>query len=45
MNALPPQDPQLVKQRGKWLAEQCARDGFNYSHRIHVELWGDKRGI
>ncbi len=31
--------------RGRWLAEVCVNHGFNYSHRIHVELWGAKRGV
>lgn len=35
----------VIRQRGRWLADICVRRGYNYSHRIHVELWGDKRGV
>ena len=34
-----------VKQRGLWLAEICKKTGFRYSPRLHVDLWGDKRGV
>lgn len=37
-------DPATLAERGRWLAELCAREGFRYSTRIHVELWGDERG-
>lgn len=34
-----------IRERGRWLADVCVQRGYNYSHRIHVELWGDKRGV
>lgn len=34
-----------IKRRGSWLSGLCVRHGYNYSHRIHVELWGAKRGV
>lgn len=36
---------EAVKQRGLWLAEICKQTGFRYSPRLHVDLWGDKRGV
>jgi 7-carboxy-7-deazaguanine synthase len=37
--------PEKTRERGQWLAEICKRDGFRYSPRLHVDLWGDKRGV
>ncbi|MBS1826616.1 MAG: 7-carboxy-7-deazaguanine synthase QueE [Acidobacteria bacterium] len=34
-----------VRERGLWLAEECKRTGFRYSPRLHVDLWGDRRGV
>lgn len=28
----------------KWLVPICVEQGFNYSHRLQVEIWGNKRG-
>lgn len=28
-----------------WLAERCRDMGFRFSDRLHVRLWGDKRGV
>lgn len=30
--------------RSVWVAEICKKKGFNFTPRIHVYLWGDKRG-
>lgn len=37
--------PEAVRQRGLWLVEECKRTGFRYSPRLHVDLWGDRRGV
>jgi 7-carboxy-7-deazaguanine synthase len=34
-----------LRERGLWLAEICKERGYRYSPRLHVELWGDRRGI
>jgi 7-carboxy-7-deazaguanine synthase len=34
-----------VRERSAWLAEICKREGFRLSPRLHVELWGNKRGV
>jgi 7-carboxy-7-deazaguanine synthase len=34
-----------LRDRGLWLAECCKEHGFRYSTRLHVQLWGDKRGV
>lgn len=28
-----------------WLAETCRDLGFRFSDRLHIRLWGDKRGV
>lgn len=37
--------PDRVRERGKWIAEVCKQEGFRYSPRLHVDLWGDLRGV
>jgi 7-carboxy-7-deazaguanine synthase len=53
---LPPVDPAKVllmpqgvtreelAQRGPWVAELCKRHGFRYCPRLHIELYGNRRG-
>jgi 7-carboxy-7-deazaguanine synthase len=36
---------EVVRERGLWLAEICKRTGFRYSPRLHIDLWGDQRGV
>jgi 7-carboxy-7-deazaguanine synthase len=33
-----------LAERGRWLAELCARRGYRFTPRLHIELWGDARG-
>ncbi|RYD21216.1 MAG: 7-carboxy-7-deazaguanine synthase QueE [Verrucomicrobiaceae bacterium] len=28
-----------------WLAETCRDNGFRFCDRLHIRLWGDKRGV
>ena len=35
----------VLRGRGLWLAEVCKEHGFRFSPRLHVELWGNQRGI
>jgi 7-carboxy-7-deazaguanine synthase len=35
----------VVQARGVWLAEICKRDGYRFSPRLHIDLWGDRRGV
>jgi len=34
----------VLRERGVWLAEICKREGFRFSPRLQVELWGNRRG-
>ena len=31
--------------RSPWVAEACTRYGFRFSPRLHVMLWGARRGV
>ena len=37
-------DAGVLRDRGVWLAEVCKREGFRFSPRLHVELYGNRRG-
>lgn len=37
--------PEVTRNRAQWLAEICKAEGFRYSPRLHVDIWGDKRGV
>ena len=37
-------DAGVLRDRGVWLAEVCKREGFRFSPRLHVELYGNLRG-
>ena len=37
-------DAAVIRDRAQWIAEVCKRDGFRYSPRLHIDLWGDRRG-
>lgn len=33
-----------IRTRAAWLAELCKAHGYRYAHRLHIELYGNKRG-
>jgi 7-carboxy-7-deazaguanine synthase len=33
-----------LRERGVWVAELCKRHGYRYCPRLHVELYGNRRG-
>ena len=37
-------DRERLHERGLWLAEICKEDGFRFSPRLHVDLYGNRRG-
>lgn len=37
-------DAAVIGERGRWLAEICKQQGFRYSPRLHVDLYGNSRG-
>ena len=38
-------DRDVLRERSVWLAEICKEHGYRMSPRLHVELWGDRRGV
>ncbi len=36
---------EAIRERAQWLAEICKSRGFRYSPRLHIDIWGNKRGI
>ncbi len=36
---------ETMRQRAVWLPELCKARGYRYAHRLHIELWGNKRGV
>jgi 7-carboxy-7-deazaguanine synthase len=38
-------DAQALRDRARWLAELCKRHGFRYSPRLHIDIWGNERGV
>jgi 7-carboxy-7-deazaguanine synthase len=35
----------ILRERGLWLAELCKQHGFRFSPRLHVDLYGNRRGV
>ena len=38
-------DAATLRERALWLAEACKQYGYRLSPRLHVDLWGDRRGV
>lgn len=38
-------DPAVLRERALWLVELCKAEGFRFSPRLHVDLWGARRGV
>jgi 7-carboxy-7-deazaguanine synthase len=38
-------DRERLRERGVWLAEICKAEGYRFSPRLHIELYGNRRGI
>jgi 7-carboxy-7-deazaguanine synthase len=34
----------VLEERSAWLADRCQREGLRLSPRLHVWLWGARRG-
>jgi 7-carboxy-7-deazaguanine synthase len=35
---------EVLNERGRWIAEICKQHGYRFSPRLHVHLYGNKRG-
>lgn len=38
-------DDATLERRRRWLAETCRDKGFRYCDRLHIQLWGNQRGV
>jgi len=38
-------DRSVLAERGRWLAEIAKREGYRFTPRLHVDLWGNRRGV
>ena len=38
-------DRDRLRERAVWLAEICKEEGFRFSPRLHVDLYGNQRGV
>ncbi len=36
---------QAIASKAQWIAEACKTHCYRYSPRLHIDLWGDKRGV
>jgi 7-carboxy-7-deazaguanine synthase len=38
-------DRDTLRDRGEWIVEICKERGYRFSPRLHVDLWGARRGV
>jgi len=38
-------DAATLAERGRWLAEIAKKEGFRMTPRLHIDLWGNRRGV
>lgn len=38
-------DRETLRERGVWLADICKAEGFRFSPRLHIDLYGNRRGV
>jgi 7-carboxy-7-deazaguanine synthase len=36
---------ETIRERAQWITGICTREGFRYSPRLHIDLWGNRRGV
>lgn len=36
---------EALQEKRQWLVEICKQYGFRYSDRLHVQIWGSKKGV
>lgn len=37
--------PENLREKQQWLVEQCKKHHFNYTDRLHIHIYGNKRGV
>jgi len=38
-------DPEVLRERAMWLVEICKQHGYRFTPRLHIELYGNRRGV
>ncbi len=38
-------DPQVLRERSQWIVEICKQEAYRFSPRLHVDIWGNRRGV
>ncbi len=38
-------DADLLRERAVWLVEICKQEGYRFSPRLHIDLYGNRRGV
>jgi len=39
------EDSETLLERSRWLVEHCKSQGYLFSTRLHILLWGNRRGV
>ncbi len=37
-------EPAVLRERSLWLVEAAKREGYRFTPRLHIDLWGNRRG-
>ena len=37
-------DAKLLQEKAKWITQICIEEGFRFSPRLHIDIWGNVRG-
>ena len=37
--------PEAIAEKALWVVGVCKDKGYRYSPRLHIDLWGDRRGV
>jgi 7-carboxy-7-deazaguanine synthase len=37
--------PESLAEKAHWIVDTCKSEGYRYSPRLHIDLWGDRRGV
>ncbi len=38
-------DAETLRERGRWLVEICKQERWRFTPRLHMDLWGNQRGV
>ena len=38
-------EPKQLNKRRRWLMDLCTKEGYNFTDRLHIIAYGDKRGV